>query len=584
MITIVQWRAAIGSFNPTRTKARSTHGIVISGRPIRTALRLILSLSLCIILSGDVETNPGPEFNKRPLENTEHSPNDTTEPKRIDQRISPEVVSHGLNPPVGASLVSAANEIHPLYTPGRPAVYLSLDSGTLTKTERPITRRCLSLDGETNTTAHTTVTTSHTTDTTSYVTDSTWHTITDTPSHIIPTHNEVAENTPKWVDKLILKIDDIRDRVCEIENVIQTVKETQDRVESLEKNVQSMKSQVNYELQINNEEVVKLQKQNKRQQDEIDQLRDQILIDQSRSMRSNLIFNGIAERQNEDTESLIRGFIHDKMGVNNRGIPIERAHRMGGWKQGKHRPIVVKFLNFKDKEAIRQAAPSKLKNTNFGVNEQFPREIAERRKLLLPIMKEERRNNRRAKLVVDRLHTDNATYVVKGDTVQKVINRGTHKQQSQPNTSYRQPAPTTSQGFPNSRLTYMSSSQQQHMKTANHQPADPVNKNASQPAHTTSHGIPNSTTTYMLPPQQQPIQTANQQHAHPVYSNASQSAHAASQGIPNSPLTYMIPPQQQRTQTANQQHAYPVNNHASQQHQPTHSNNKNNYSAANHHT
>ena len=228
MITIAQWRAVIGSFNPTRKKSRSTKGIVISGRPIRTALRLILFLSISIILGGDVETNPGPEQNKRPLENTGVSPNNTTQAKRVDQRISPEVVSQGSKPQAVSSLVSAANESHPLYTPGRPVVYLSLDNGVLTNTEKTPTRRCLSLDDQNSSTSQTT------------------------------THDEIPDNPPKWFDKLILKIDDIRDRVCEIENVIQTIKDTQDKVETLERNIHSMKSQVDKELKVSNEEVVKL--------------------------------------------------------------------------------------------------------------------------------------------------------------------------------------------------------------------------------------------------------------------------------------------------------------------------------------
>ena len=60
MITIDQWRAAIGCFNPTRTKTLSAGGLVLSGGPIRLGLRLTLALSLCLILSGDVESNPGP--------------------------------------------------------------------------------------------------------------------------------------------------------------------------------------------------------------------------------------------------------------------------------------------------------------------------------------------------------------------------------------------------------------------------------------------------------------------------------------------------------------------------------------------
>ena len=395
MITVVQWRAVIGSFNPTRKKTRSAQGIVISGRPIRTALRLILSLSLCIVLRGDVETNPGPEFNKRPLENTDNSPNDTTEPKRVDQRISPEVVSHGPNPPVEASLVSAANENHPLYTPGRPAVYLSLDSGVLTQKERPITRRCLTLDGVTDTTTADT-------GSTPYNNGKAETMATNRPtmtSSTAPTMTQ--EEEPVWAKKLIKRVETL-------EREIQTLKDSNSKLTNSKKNTQALENNI------------------KRQDDEITHLRDQLLHNEARSMRSNLIFNNIPEtNQNENPESVVRGFVEQKMGINTKEMEIERAHRLGKWRQGHNRPLVAKFLNFKDKEAIRQAAPRKLRNTKYGINEQYPKEISDRRKLLVPIMKEERKHQKRAKLVVDKLYTDDATYTVRGDQVHKEKKRVT---------------------------------------------------------------------------------------------------------------------------------------------------------------
>ena len=60
MISIQQWRAVIGGFCPRRRKTKSTYGIVIKGQTTRQGLKIILALSLCIILAGDVETNPGP--------------------------------------------------------------------------------------------------------------------------------------------------------------------------------------------------------------------------------------------------------------------------------------------------------------------------------------------------------------------------------------------------------------------------------------------------------------------------------------------------------------------------------------------
>ena len=70
---------------------------------------------------------------------------------------------------------------------------------------------------------------------------------------------------------------------------------------------------------------------------------------------------------------------------------IERAHRLGEKRDdGKPRPIVAKFLRYQDKEYIRKSAYL-LKGTKIGIAEQFPKEIAEARKKLYPVMKKSKK-------------------------------------------------------------------------------------------------------------------------------------------------------------------------------------------------
>ena len=78
-------------------------------------------------------------------------------------------------------------------------------------------------------------------------------------------------------------------------------------------------------------------------------------------MRENLVFYGISESNAyEDSELLVRRFIQQQMNINTDNIEIERAHRMGQKRNGQVRPIVVKFLRYKDKENVRKAAPKTL--------------------------------------------------------------------------------------------------------------------------------------------------------------------------------------------------------------------------------
>ena len=91
-------------------------------------------------------------------------------------------------------------------------------------------------------------------------------------------------------------------------------------------------------------------------------------------------------------------------------IEIERAHRLGGkWDDGKPRPIAAKFLRYQDKEYIRKSAYL-LKGTKIGIADQFPKEIAEARKKLYPVMKKAKNEGNTVKLIKDKLFINSQRY------------------------------------------------------------------------------------------------------------------------------------------------------------------------------
>ena len=148
---------------------------------------------------------------------------------------------------------------------------------------------------------------------------------------------------------------------------------------------------------------------------ELEDLKERHIDLQSRSMRDNLVFTGIVEPQREvdmntgrpiaeDTESILRDFLDARMDV--RDIAFHRVHRMGKPIAGKARPIVAKFVLFKDREKVRKLAKEKLSGTAFGINEQYPREINERRKALYPTFKRAKQQGKRANFVLDKLFVD----------------------------------------------------------------------------------------------------------------------------------------------------------------------------------
>ena len=155
-------------------------------------------------------------------------------------------------------------------------------------------------------------------------------------------------------------------------------------------------------------------------------------------MRENLVFSGIPESElgrdeYEDCESLIRTVIREDMQIM-RLIEFDRVHRLGRYKRGQTypRPIVAKFTYYKDKEFVRHAAPKTLIGTNISVNEQFPSEIEQRRKVLYPVAKNARRNrDNKVRLVRDKLFINGQQYTpeVNQNTTQQPSN---HRQNSAP--------------------------------------------------------------------------------------------------------------------------------------------------------
>jgi hypothetical protein len=159
-----------------------------------------------------------------------------------------------------------------------------------------------------------------------------------------------------------------------------------------------------------------------KQQSELDQLsktnsemRNELTYLQSQSMRNNIIFGGIEESQNErphDTEFKIRNFMVEKLKLAQdlvNSIVIERAHRTGVQEadpnRRRNRVIICKFASFKDRETVRKQGHC-LKGTSFFVKEQYPTEVAEKRRKLVPQLRAARDEGKRAWLSYDTLYID----------------------------------------------------------------------------------------------------------------------------------------------------------------------------------
>ena len=136
---------------------------------------------------------------------------------------------------------------------------------------------------------------------------------------------------------------------------------------------------------------------------------------EDRSRRNNLRIDGIVEDDNEtwdESETKVRQIIRNDLDIEDAdNIQIERAHRSGksNGRDGSRnikRTIIVRFLNYKDKEVILSKYRSKqLWKKNIYFNEDFSERTLAVRKDLFRRAKDIRANGGYAKVVYNKLIT-----------------------------------------------------------------------------------------------------------------------------------------------------------------------------------
>ena len=146
----------------------------------------------------------------------------------------------------------------------------------------------------------------------------------------------------------------------------------------------------------------------------LDEVKKEMLYLDCYSRRENLNFFGLDEEENEDTKGILETFMQNHLGITNtENIEFQRIHRVGKTRQdGSSRPIIARFLRFQDRQRVIRAA-YKLRNTGYKIMEDFPKEIIERRRPLVPIMKDAKANGKTAfflKSMPDKLIIDGKVY------------------------------------------------------------------------------------------------------------------------------------------------------------------------------
>ena len=213
---------------------------------------------------------------------------------------------------------------------------------------------------------------------------------------------------PPWATQILEEVKQIKTKLQSIDKIEKTVNAINAKVSDLETKMKTLDTRVTeteQSCQFSAGEVESNKKDLKTAKEEITSLRkkcddfekestslkqknaeiDSKLTDlESRSMRENLLFYGIAEGgEKEDCSKLVREVIRDVLHIPNADeIMFDRVHRVGQ-RSATVRPIVVKFHYYTDREKIRMtsfACADELKAVKLGIGAQLPKSIRDARK------------------------------------------------------------------------------------------------------------------------------------------------------------------------------------------------------------
>ena len=120
-------------------------------------------------------------------------------------------------------------------------------------------------------------------------------------------------------------------------------------------------------------------------------------------MRNNLVFSGIEEEKKkklpEQTEKRLRFFLVEKLHMAHEAVKqlhFYRVHRFGSRSNTMiYRRVVTKFTFNKQREVVRKLRKN-LEHTDYYISEQFPKEVSDRRRALVPTVLKARSDGKEA--------------------------------------------------------------------------------------------------------------------------------------------------------------------------------------------
>lgn len=203
---------------------------------------------------------------------------------------------------------------------------------------------------------------------------------------------QAVNNLGKSFEKLEGRIHTLEDSYASTKRDVEDLKEslnaneidkksTAERIQKLEDDTKSS--------------LAALQKENDELRANFKLIEDKNLYLEAYSRRENIKFENIPEEETdkEDTETVLRTFLETELGFGDAAnVEIQRVHRLGKKRGESPRPILARFLRYKDCGKLFTLG-HRLRGTNYKMYQDLPFEIVERRRVQMETFKKARRNN-----------------------------------------------------------------------------------------------------------------------------------------------------------------------------------------------
>ncbi len=199
-----------------------------------------------------------------------------------------------------------------------------------------------------------------------------------------PTGQEDEVTPPRWAMRLEEKMDRINDKLEKLVKV----------EESSQANTAAITFMREEQLRMN----------------------ERIIDLETRSMSSNLVFSGIPVNERETNDTLkveMMNIINHDLELEESNIVILRCHRFMAYKNQTPPDAIAVMANKQDIGTIlRNSKKLATRTDKLYLNQQYPREVQARRRILYPILRSARERKMKASLVKDKLIIESRSYTV----------------------------------------------------------------------------------------------------------------------------------------------------------------------------